>query len=695
MTFLAPMAGIIAAGLTIPVLLLFYFLKLRRRQVRISSTLLWATAIQDLQVNTPFRWLRFSFLLLLQLLALLALLGAVARPAIRDDSPRGSRFVIVIDRSASMSALDGAPPGQPPSTRLDDAKRQAEETITSLARRSGGIGFSASDSDSWQACVVTFAGRPQALTAFTSSAGVLRDAVRSVTPSDQPADLPALLRFIDALAGGSADESVRADQTTVLVFSDGSFGPATDLPRPRAIDARLVRAGPAPAPSHDNLGIVSLSAKRDYDDPAIVRVFVRVRNASSSPLQTTLQLRLDDQLVDAKPLTIPGQPADASDPTIVGESSATFELQNADGGVALVTITRPDLLAADDSAALVIAPPGRARVLLVAPAGTGGQPQPDPFLSGVLDAMDLRGRRTVGEAALNEMTRRAGDTSLIAGGDTSVPDARDWDLVILDRVRPAELPRQATISFGASLPIPGLSISTPQPARPATRFVSWLRTHPVLRYVGLDQVLIAPPVLLALPTEAGGTVPSVLAWGEDGPLIGLIESPGAPQRIVVAFDIARSNWGPEFSFPVFLANAVDYLTLRGDASSGASYSTTDAIQFPADPAAAEVALDGPLSIRVPRNPASPDVATIGQIERAGLYRVTGAMPGSPWLAVNLCNETETLLKTEDRLPIAGQDAAARTAQEQAPREIWHWFVAFAFVMLTIEWFVQAWRMRGR
>ncbi len=59
------MAGLIAAALTVPVLLLFYFLKLRRRQVRVSSTLLWANAMQDMQVNTPFRWLRVTLLLIL------------------------------------------------------------------------------------------------------------------------------------------------------------------------------------------------------------------------------------------------------------------------------------------------------------------------------------------------------------------------------------------------------------------------------------------------------------------------------------------------------------------------------------------------------------------------------------------------------------------------------------------------------
>ena len=49
MTWLTPMTAIIAGLITGPLLVLLYFLKLKRRQVPISSTLLWKRAVQDLQ----------------------------------------------------------------------------------------------------------------------------------------------------------------------------------------------------------------------------------------------------------------------------------------------------------------------------------------------------------------------------------------------------------------------------------------------------------------------------------------------------------------------------------------------------------------------------------------------------------------------------------------------------------------------
>src|SRR5947209_12751665 len=104
--FLSPAAGAIAAAVVIPLLLLLYFLKLRRRELPVASTLLWRKAIQDLQVNSPFQRLRRNLLLLLQLLILLALLLAFSRPVTSYRPPPGARSVILIDRSASMSAKD-------------------------------------------------------------------------------------------------------------------------------------------------------------------------------------------------------------------------------------------------------------------------------------------------------------------------------------------------------------------------------------------------------------------------------------------------------------------------------------------------------------------------------------------------------------------------------------------------------------
>ena len=81
MSFVAPWTiPVLASVLTIPPLVLLYFLKLKRREQPIPSTLLWKRAVQDLQVNAPFQKLRRNLLLLLQLLVLILAIFALARP---------------------------------------------------------------------------------------------------------------------------------------------------------------------------------------------------------------------------------------------------------------------------------------------------------------------------------------------------------------------------------------------------------------------------------------------------------------------------------------------------------------------------------------------------------------------------------------------------------------------------------------
>src|SRR5947208_10395604 len=121
-TFLNAWTAAAAAAIVVPSLLVLYFLKLRRREMTVPSTLLWKKAIQDLQVNAPFQKLRRNLLLLLQLLILLFLLLALSRPVSNYTPPPGKTTVILLDRSASMSARDM----EGGRTRLDEAKRRAK-----------------------------------------------------------------------------------------------------------------------------------------------------------------------------------------------------------------------------------------------------------------------------------------------------------------------------------------------------------------------------------------------------------------------------------------------------------------------------------------------------------------------------------------------------------------------------------------
>src|SRR3954453_17687203 len=100
-----------------------YFLKLKRKPVKVPSTLLWRKSLEDLHVNSLFQRLRRNLLLFLQLLAVALAMLALAGPRIKGTGGQGQRYVLMIDNSASMSATDVAP------SRLAMAKDKARNVI--------------------------------------------------------------------------------------------------------------------------------------------------------------------------------------------------------------------------------------------------------------------------------------------------------------------------------------------------------------------------------------------------------------------------------------------------------------------------------------------------------------------------------------------------------------------------------------
>jgi len=103
--------------------LLLYFLKLKRRPLQVPSTFLWKKSIEDLHVNALFQWLRQNVVLLLQLLVLLVLIYASLGLRFHGQTATGRHYIIMIDNSASMAAIDVKP------SRLEWGKEEALKVI--------------------------------------------------------------------------------------------------------------------------------------------------------------------------------------------------------------------------------------------------------------------------------------------------------------------------------------------------------------------------------------------------------------------------------------------------------------------------------------------------------------------------------------------------------------------------------------
>ncbi len=396
MTFLNPWPALVAAAVVVPLLLVLYFLKLRRQSLRMPSTMLWRSSTEDLQANVPFQRLRWSALLLLQLLLVATLLAALARPVVQAGRGGASRMILLIDRSASMNAPDGNRPATPDYSRLDAARDAARETVRRLGRRS----------EPAELMIVAFGATPRVLGGFESNRRRLMDAIDAIEPTDEQADLEAALRLAGAFA--IRDDTPDAAPPDVVLFSDGGVGRPMQGSRSDSgfllpMGAlRFVGVGPPPETPVDNIGIAAFSARRDYRDPGRVLIFARLVNAGPSPVDTTVTLRVDGSPAETRSLSIPAATAQG-----LGEAAYTGSQEIRASAVLSLTCNRPDDLAADNTAALVVRPPTAPRIGLVHAA-----PGPDRFLVELLEAINpcrpAQGRIFIRQAASSHGRFRAG-----------------------------------------------------------------------------------------------------------------------------------------------------------------------------------------------------------------------------------------------------------------------------------------------
>src|ERR1051325_10772012 len=107
MNLLAPLG--LALGVTLPIIVVFYLLKVRRHDEEVSSTFLWNDLIRDLAAHEPLQRLKWNLLLLLQLLALALITFAVARPFTEQVGEKPVQAILLVDGSASMQASDTQP----------------------------------------------------------------------------------------------------------------------------------------------------------------------------------------------------------------------------------------------------------------------------------------------------------------------------------------------------------------------------------------------------------------------------------------------------------------------------------------------------------------------------------------------------------------------------------------------------------
>lgn len=384
MSFLNPLA--LLALLGIPVLVLLYFLKLKRPRVTVASTLLWQKVIEDMRVNAPFQKLKRSLLLLLQVLILAAAAFALARPILSVRDTRDESLIVLLDTSASMLARE--PGGK---TRLQLAREEILREAVSL-----GSGR--------EMMLIVFHRAARVACGFTTNRRRLRETVLAVRGAETGTDVAPALRLAESVA-------TTRRNPRVLLFSDGAFDSPGRVGLPAAVEYRRI-GSPRP-----NLAVTSLDIRRATRERTRVEMFVALENLATREFSGNMSVSLDGKDLDSKFFSVPA-----------GETlSQVFRADLAAGGTFEVAFDADDALACDNRAWKVIPPPARRELLLVG--------EDNFFLERICAASPGTSYRSVTPAEIERVSPEAYST--VIWNAVAAPKVLPTDSIYLGCVPPA------------------------------------------------------------------------------------------------------------------------------------------------------------------------------------------------------------------------------------------------------------------
>jgi Ca-activated chloride channel family protein len=466
---------------------------------------------------------------------------------------------------------------------------------------------------------------------LTADKARMRAALGRLRVTDAPNDMGEALRLASALVGQEA-------QGRIVVFSDGAFPAVHDF-SPGKADLLFDKVGT----SSRNLAVTAMESS-DAPDGSL-QVFAAIHSDDAVARTTTATFTVDGKVVDARSLTIPAGQTLGQTLHVAGTAQK-----------AEVQLTTPgDILAADDHAVLFLQGAGTVRALLASPG--------DLFLERAL--------------ALEPTLKLDRAPAVPADELSGAPGAGSYDLVVFDGVPPVAVKAASVWSFGGvgpGLPVIGSGLS----AHPTV--LAWKRDDPLLRYTPLQDVLIQKAQRVQ-PTPEG----RVLAQGSDGPLI-VASQHGGRRALYVGFGLLDSDLPLRLAFPIFVDNAVNWLTDSGDRTTGGGLNvrTGQPFTLAAPQPGVKLTLSTPDGDKLALDTTS-GLATVRTADRTGLYTVTGPHVHKD-IAVNLLDEAESDVRPRTALDLSGHPVAAHGALLTLA-ELWRPLVLLALGILAVEWWV--------
>ena len=279
MGLLAPLALLALPLLGIVVAL--YLLKLRRPTAPVGSLHLWESLTRDREANSLWQRLRVSPLLLFQIIILIALILALARPWVPSSETLGQNAVMIMDVSASMgsSDRDDGP------TRFKQAQDHAKDILDGLSQGAKAVLIASTD-------------RATIIVPSTDDLGRVKSAIDNLTVQAAPSDMTAALKLAAAFSASDAN-------SVTYLISDGAFPPADSAVESLPGKLSFVPVGEAYKPEEDNIdgnqGITALTLQKEDSG---LSLFMQVSNSQLVTATRRIDLLADDEPWTARNIEI-------------------------------------------------------------------------------------------------------------------------------------------------------------------------------------------------------------------------------------------------------------------------------------------------------------------------------------------------------------------------------------------------------
>lgn len=464
----------------------------------------------------------------------------------------------------------------------------------------------------------------------TGDKTALRRALQACEVSDAPTRLADALKTAGAFTFEKRGEETIASGE-IHLFSDGA---AQDLEEVANKNLPLIyhRVGQ----SRMNAGIVRIDVRANPDDRAQRAILAGLGNFATNEVKGDLELLFDGQLVETRAITLPATNTEAF----------IFSVPQSRDGVFTLRLKIEDDLEADNEASVVSTMPVPVKVLMVS-----------------------RGNRFLEKAIRGAANVQLSTTSRLTDS------AKGFDVVVLDDSLPTVLPEAnilAIHTIGTNW-FPGWDIAK------APVIVDWKSAHPLLRFVNFDNVQISEAFSVKPPS-----------WG-----VPLVESPQTPlilvgeldqRRIVwVGFDPLQSTWPLRVSFPIFMANAVDWLNPVGGGAIRSLVRAGDPfrVSIGEDIAFVDVTAPQAGAYRLAATSSSREIL-VGDTHQQGVYKVR-AGTNEVTFCVNLMDANESNIQPREELPLGKYGSVAATTVKRANMELWRWIALGVLAILLFEW----------